>query len=261
MGNEVSIKEYKGQRVVTFKDIDMVHSRPEGTAKRNFSGNREHFIKDVDYFKITADEFRTAIGNMDKRQQNDIILVTESGYLMLVKSFNDDLAWRVQRELVNTYFKFKSSKTVQNADECYYAKLKDLNLKWKRKIVNPLVSQLNGLLDTSNIVDTYAYIYRKMKLEYGFDMNEARDEYVKKYNLQPSDFAIIDVISDNKKLRKMFTSCVSKSIREKFKNKLDIAKLQNQLARQRLTEIKECSAQFEEELSELMTTTKCDCLK
>ncbi|MFW6030263.1 MAG: hypothetical protein ACOCRO_08430, partial [Halanaerobiales bacterium] len=29
------------------------------------------------------------------------------GYLMLVKSFTDDLAWRVQRELINSYFKSK----------------------------------------------------------------------------------------------------------------------------------------------------------
>lgn len=28
---ELSVKVYKGQRVVTFKDIDMVHERPEGT--------------------------------------------------------------------------------------------------------------------------------------------------------------------------------------------------------------------------------------
>lgn len=34
-------------------------------------------------------------------------LITESGYLMLVKSFTDDLAWRVQRELVKGYFRAK----------------------------------------------------------------------------------------------------------------------------------------------------------
>lgn len=45
---------------------------------------------------------------MDCRQQNDITLITESGYLMLVKSFTDDLAWKVQRELVNFYFRGKS---------------------------------------------------------------------------------------------------------------------------------------------------------
>jgi len=33
--------------------------------------------------------------------------VFESGYLMLVKSFTDDLAWKVQRQLVNAYFRTK----------------------------------------------------------------------------------------------------------------------------------------------------------
>lgn len=32
----LSVKEYEGKRVVTFKDIDAVHGRPDGTAGRNF---------------------------------------------------------------------------------------------------------------------------------------------------------------------------------------------------------------------------------
>lgn len=101
---EIAVKEYAGKRVVTFKDIDNCHGRPEGTAGRNFRTNKQHFMEGTDFFRITPDEFRRTIGEMDKRQQNDTTLVTESGYLMLVKSFTDDLAWDVQRELVNRYF-------------------------------------------------------------------------------------------------------------------------------------------------------------
>lgn len=36
---EVMVKEYKGQRVVTFKDIDSVHERAEGTARKRFNDN------------------------------------------------------------------------------------------------------------------------------------------------------------------------------------------------------------------------------
>lgn len=102
---EVSVKEYQGNRVVTFKDIDTVHGRPNGTARKRFNDNKEHFIEGVDFYKISPSEFRTAIGDMDKRQSQDVTLITESGYLMLVKSFTDDLAWDVQRQLVNTYFR------------------------------------------------------------------------------------------------------------------------------------------------------------
>lgn len=102
---ELAIKEFNGQRVITFKDIDLVHERPDGTARKRFSDNRKHFVEGEDFFKITPSEFRTAIGEMDLRQQNEITLITEQGYLMLVKSFTDDLAWEVQRKLVSFYFK------------------------------------------------------------------------------------------------------------------------------------------------------------
>lgn len=103
----IAVKEYNGQRVVTFKDIDTVHGRPEGTARKRFNDNKQHFINGEDFYKIAPSEFRTAIGDMDKRQQNDITLLTESGYLMLVKSFTDELAWNVQRALVKSYFRAK----------------------------------------------------------------------------------------------------------------------------------------------------------
>ena len=107
-GTDVVIKEWHGKRVVTFKDIDTVHQRPEGTARKRFNDNRKHFVSGVDYFKISPSEFRTAFDEqMDNRQQNNITLITESGYLMLVKSFTDDLAWKVQRELVGSYFRIR----------------------------------------------------------------------------------------------------------------------------------------------------------
>ena len=45
IGNQqISTKEFKGQRVVTLKDIDLVHERPEGTARRNFNANKKHLL-------------------------------------------------------------------------------------------------------------------------------------------------------------------------------------------------------------------------
>lgn len=107
IGNsDISVKEYNGQRVVTFKDIDMVHGRPEGTASRNFRTNKERFINGEDFFKVSSDEIRrTNIFEIPDKATADYALITEQGYLMLVKSFTDDLAWDVQRQLVNGYFK------------------------------------------------------------------------------------------------------------------------------------------------------------
>ncbi|MDE5557459.1 MAG: ORF6N domain-containing protein [Ruminococcus sp.] len=104
----IEIKEYKGQRVVTFKDIDTLHQRPTGTARKRFNDNKQHFIEGVDFFKICASEIRThKIMDISPKAREDIIFLTESGYLMVVKSFTDDLAWKVQRQLVNSYFRAK----------------------------------------------------------------------------------------------------------------------------------------------------------
>lgn len=107
-GTALQVKEYKGKRVVTFKDIDTVHKRPDGTASRNFRENRQRFVSGVDFYsvEITNDEFRRQFG-ISKNAGRTITLITETGYLMLVKSFTDDLAWKVQRELVDSYFRIK----------------------------------------------------------------------------------------------------------------------------------------------------------
>lgn len=105
---DLQVKELNNQRVVTFKDIDALHERPNGTARRNFNENKKHFIEGIDYFKICANEIRLHnIMEISNMVREDITLITESGYLMLVKSLTDDLAWKVQRELVNNYFKVK----------------------------------------------------------------------------------------------------------------------------------------------------------
>lgn len=106
---DLSVKEFNGQRVVTFKDIDMLHERVEGTAKRNFADNKKHFIENVDYFELSKNDVGTDFVltyGFDKKAPKGL-LITESGYLMLVKSLQDDLAWKVQRELVNNYFRVK----------------------------------------------------------------------------------------------------------------------------------------------------------
>lgn len=116
-------KEYKKQRVVTFKDIDRVHNRPDGTARRNFVKNRQHFQENRDFHKvIQLDEIRS----LGITSNFGAILITESGYLMLVKSFTDKKAWQVQRALVDNYFRIKSGPTTEQTriEESYTYKPK-----------------------------------------------------------------------------------------------------------------------------------------
>lgn len=56
--HDITIKEYNGERVITFKDVDLVHERKAGTACDRFKKNRERFIEGEDFFKIPYFEFR-----------------------------------------------------------------------------------------------------------------------------------------------------------------------------------------------------------
>ncbi|MBE7729438.1 ORF6N domain-containing protein [Komagataeibacter sp. FXV3] len=100
-GRPVSILEYLGQRVVTLAMIDDLHGRPKDTARKRFNENKRRFVEGEDYFVRNPDEAR----ELGFTAPNGLTLLTESGYLMLVKSFTDDLAWTVQRELVTGYFR------------------------------------------------------------------------------------------------------------------------------------------------------------
>lgn len=127
----LTVKEYKGQRVVTFSDIERVHTRKAGTAKKNFQNNKDKFIIGTDYFEISKKEvgekFSPTYG-FDKKAPKGILL-TESGYLMIVKSFTDDLSWQVQRELVNSYFKIKDIITNNQSSKIDELKIRNLAVK------------------------------------------------------------------------------------------------------------------------------------
>ena len=110
----LSIVEYQGQRVVTFAMIDEVHGRPEGTARKRFNDNKDHFVDGEDYYSVDSTQ-KSELRTFGIEVPNSgLTLMTESGYLMLVKSFTDDLAWKVQKQLVKGYFKAKE--LVENFD-------------------------------------------------------------------------------------------------------------------------------------------------
>lgn len=107
---EMQIREYDGQRVVTFDDICAVHKCERKRLTKHFERKRKHFLKDEDYYELTRKELNDLTSPNSKIIGNPMIkayLFTESGYLMIIKCLDDDLAWKVQRQLVNSYFKVK----------------------------------------------------------------------------------------------------------------------------------------------------------
>jgi hypothetical protein len=99
-GVDLTPIECHGERVMTLAMMDEVHKRPDGTARRNFNEHKGRLVDGEDYFVRNSSEAR-ALGFV---APNGLVLLTETGYSMLVKSFNDDLAWDIQRQLVRSYF-------------------------------------------------------------------------------------------------------------------------------------------------------------
>ncbi|MCK7461172.1 MAG: ORF6N domain-containing protein [Sphingobacterium sp.] len=120
--------------MLTFAQIDKIHGRPEGTAKRNFTENNSRLIEGEDFYLVDfsqKNEFRPFGIEIPPR---GLTVVTESGYLLLVKSFTDDLAWQVQKQLVKVYFRYREliapapapAPEVETLSQRQYAELKNL---------------------------------------------------------------------------------------------------------------------------------------
>lgn len=200
IGNqEITVKEYKGQRVVTFKDIDLCHERPEGTAGRNFRENKKFFIDGEDYFYLTGEDLKEykQTTNFVGSNARELVLITQQGYTMLTKSLSDDLAWKVQRELVNNYFnpqqrpsspmeilklEFEALKEIDNKVDMVNADLQDFKQDLpilgieevkitnavKRKGVTCLGGKKSAAYNDNSVRSkVYADIYRQLKREFG----------------------------------------------------------------------------------------------
>ena len=109
---QVEVKEYEGIRVVTAWDIAKVHNREVREITQNFNYVKDKLLKNEDYFLVNKEkisESKILIQDFIPNNVKEIPLFTESGYLMLVKTFTDDLSWDIQRQLIKTYFRFKET--------------------------------------------------------------------------------------------------------------------------------------------------------
>lgn len=210
----VPVREYDGKRFVTFREVDTVHGRPEGTAKRNFKVNRNHFVVGEDYYKIPLAEFRAKfVPNSGKRgnPDNEVVLLTEQGYLLLVKSFTDDLAWNVQRQLVKAYFRSAQPTVSAQLEQLKTELIEAMEQKfdtitasfehlvqaprpsvdsaqiWKAKMID-MIKML--VKDYPSCYEDYGSVFRavydRMNRNYGFVADQARKEYMARYKCEKS---------------------------------------------------------------------------
>lgn len=134
---ELGIKEYKKERVITAWDIAKVHRKEVNDITKNFNNNRSKFILNEDYFLINRTEIserKISIQDFIPNNVKEIPLFTESGYLMLVKTFTDDLSWDIQRQLVKGYFKLKELKSSVDKDKRLEIMEKNANVRMAKML-------------------------------------------------------------------------------------------------------------------------------
>jgi len=160
-GHRVEKIEYKDQPVITLNMIDELHERPNDTARRNFNHNKNRLVEYEDFFRVPYDEWTQVLVGRNSSDQKgghhgNMIFITQSGYLMLVKSFNDDLAWKVQRELVKRYFVVEQIKDGLGADVLSMLNHKGMKLNQRLKIMN-LSRQMSEMdnIGRAEMVKTY----------------------------------------------------------------------------------------------------------
>lgn len=100
---------YKGKPVITLSMVDKLHKRPTGTAKRTFRSHKRRLSEGSDYWVLSKDAIRplNKLGFIPPRARSGIVL-SEKGYLKLVKPFQDDLSWSIQDKLIDSYFRVKN---------------------------------------------------------------------------------------------------------------------------------------------------------
>lgn len=228
----LGIKEYEGNRVVTFKDIDKVHNRPDGTARKSFNRNRNRMIELEDYFVIKPKDLennqmgtKCPIG-IYQVSPRGTTFITETGYLMLVKTFDDDLAWTVQRQLVQSYFRLQykeDSTALSSIATILQTMQQDINqLKEQQQSIqkqlpkkrfsswtSKMFPKYQLLMDYFDIdrKELYHNLYIELQNTYpDIDLSQEQDDYCFENGLD-SCFTL-DVIEHNRNLRTLFTSVV-----------------------------------------------------
>lgn len=148
--NKKMFKSKLSERVITAWDIARLHGRDVREVNQQFNRNIKNLIENEDYFIVNRShifESHRVIQDFIPNNVKEIVLFTEYGYLLLVKTFTDDKSWKVQRQLVKSYFKLKELKEKVEAGE--------LEIKKVNSEIQSNNNQLEQLKSIENIITAY----------------------------------------------------------------------------------------------------------
>lgn len=192
-GVEIETKEYKGQRVITSYDVAKLHEREVNDVTKNFNNNRDKFILNEDYFLINKNDIserKISVQEFIPNNVKEIPIFTESGYLMLVKSFTDDLSWKIQRMLVKSYFivttgqiQPKQLTKIEALKMALETELENERLRIENEAQREIIKGLNGDLQPYQIEDIINRVVRVGGGNYGSKFNEIYRVFKEHYHI------------------------------------------------------------------------------
>ena len=192
-GVEIETKEYKGQRVITSYDVAKLHEREVNDVTKNFNNNRDKFILNEDYFLINKNDIserKISVQEFIPNNVKEIPVFTESGYLMLVKSFTDDLSWKIQRMLVKSYFivttgqiQPKQLTKIEALKMALETELENERLRIENEAQREIIKGLNGDLQPYQIEDIINRVVRVGGGNYGNRYNEIYRVFKEQYHI------------------------------------------------------------------------------
>ena len=192
-GVEIETKEYKGQRVITSYDVAKLHEREPNEITKNFNRNKKKFVTEKDYFTVKRSEFseRFKIGqDFIPNNVKEIQLFTERGYLKLTKTFTDELSWKIQDMLIESYFivttgqiQPKQLTKIEALKMALETELENERLRIENEAQNEIIKGLNGDLQPYQIEDIINRIIRVGGGNYGMKFNEIYRVFKEQYHI------------------------------------------------------------------------------
>lgn len=221
---EIKVKEYNGERVVTAWDIADLHEREISKINENFKYNINRFTKNKDYYVLKRSEFSESdfpIQEFIPNNVKEIILFTQLGYLLLTKTFTDDLSWKIQSILIESYFKLKELKDkvesgelkiIQNDDSSEQIKQLESKTKYleaQARILEAFNNTMNNFHSTESTVEKKMIIEMVAQVtgnegKFGYAPKEGSTSELKAGSVTATEIA--EIMREKYKLNENFTA-------------------------------------------------------
>ncbi len=139
----ITVKEYDNIRVLTFKDIEKLHTLSHGTVYRTFKKYQKYFTPNEDYYLLKKSDLTDIthyIGLKDTITNRGTYLLTLSGYSLIAKSITDETSYLITKEIISKYFNNVKSDNKIKTDDKYisvkdFAKQMGYSTDWVYKLI------------------------------------------------------------------------------------------------------------------------------